>query len=123
MNKANNSHIIRLLVVEDNATLVLAGLRNFFRPDRDLIQVSQSVSSVEETTGLAGNCSFDVILLDLMMPDHTPGENLAFLKTQFPGKPVVINTSLDSDMWRKRMFNMGVHGYVHKNDEIGRAHV
>ncbi|MCX6304276.1 MAG: response regulator transcription factor [Bacteroidetes bacterium] len=116
MNKTNNTHIIRLLVVEDNATLVLAGLRNFFRPDRDLIQVSESVSCVEETLNIADNFIFDVILLDLMMPDHSPGENLAFLKTHFPGKPVVVYTSIDSDIWRKRMFNLGVHGYVHKND-------
>lgn len=108
--------MIRLMVIEDNAILVLAGLRNFFRPERDSIQVYESASCVEEAVRLAVADKFDVILLDMMIPDSTPGNNISMLKNKFPGKPIVIYTSIDSDQWRKRMFNLGVHGYVHKND-------
>ncbi|MDP1621770.1 MAG: response regulator transcription factor [Bacteroidales bacterium] len=115
MKNKNKSRIIRLLVVEDNATLVLAGLRNFFRPERDMIQVCESASTPEVAIELTGD-EFDVILLDLMIPDRTPGKNLSMLKTRFPWKPVVIYTSIDSDLWRKRMFSLGAQGYVHKNE-------
>ncbi|MCK9220740.1 MAG: response regulator transcription factor [Bacteroidales bacterium] len=116
MKNTNTTKLIRLLVIEDNATLVLAGLRNFFRPERDLIQVSESVSCVEAALNQIDTGRFDVILLDLIIPGSSPGENISMLQHQFPGKPIVVYTSIDSNLWRKRMFVSGVHAYVHKND-------
>lgn len=116
MKKENDKGLIRVLVIEDNATLVLAGLRAFFRPERDRIKVCESFPGVEEAVKLSSPDSFELILLDLMIPDHTPGDNISRLKDHFPDKPVVIYTSIDSDLWRKRMFSLGAHGYVHKND-------
>jgi DNA-binding NarL/FixJ family response regulator len=112
----NNPDIIRLLVIEDNATLVKAGLRSFFRPGRDLVQVSEVVTSVAGAIEKTGPDLFDVILLDLIIPGATPKENMRELKKKFPSKPVVIYTSLDSKLWRRTMWNLGASGYVHKND-------
>jgi DNA-binding NarL/FixJ family response regulator len=108
--------IIRVLVIEDNATLVLAGLRNFFRPGRDQIHVKETAGSVEEAFQKVSIDSFDVILLDLIIPGTTPKENMNALNRRFPRKPVVIYTSLDSNLWRKTMWNLGASGYVHKNE-------
>ncbi len=104
------------MVIEDNATIVLAGLRNLFRPVRDQIQVSETATSVEEAIDKIEAGSFDVILLDLIIPGTTPKENIRALKRKFPLKPVLIYTSLDSNLWRRTMWSLGASGYVHKND-------
>ncbi len=104
------------MVIEDNATIVLAGLRNLFRPVRDQIQVSETATSVKEAIEKMDAGSFDVILLDLIIPGTTPKENIRALKRKFPLKPVLIYTSLDSNLWRRTMWSLGASGYVHKND-------
>ncbi|MEI7501618.1 MAG: LuxR C-terminal-related transcriptional regulator, partial [Bacteroidota bacterium] len=43
-------------------------------------------------------------------------QNLHSLKWKFPLKPVLIYTSLDSNLWRRTMWNLGANGYIHKND-------
>ena len=107
---------IQLLIIEDNATLILAGLRGFFRPGRDQIRVSEVFDDVAEAIEKADRNSFDLILLDLFIPGTNPKENIQALHREFPSKPVVIYTSMDSDLWRRTMWNLGARGYVHKND-------
>ena len=104
------------MVIEDNATLVVAGLRNFFRPERDQIRVSEVTVSVSEAIEKIDANSFEVIILDLIIPDTRPTENIQALKRKFPSKPVVIYSSMDSKFWRRTMWNAGASGYVHKND-------
>ncbi|MCX6277438.1 MAG: response regulator transcription factor [Bacteroidetes bacterium] len=112
----NPSDKIRLLVIEDNATLVVAALRNFFRPDRDQIEIFEAFDGVDKAVNAVSADQFDLVLLDLMIPGSTPKENMLTLHHHFPQKPVVIYSSLDSDIWRRRMMVLGAHGYVHKND-------
>ncbi len=114
----NNHHenLIRLLVIEDNATLVLAALRNFFRPGRDQIQVTHVAENVEQVVNQIAESDFDVIILDLFIPYSTPTNNIQTLKQKFPGKPIVVYSSMDSKIWRRKMWELGASGYVHKND-------
>lgn len=105
-----------MLVIEDNATLVVAALRNFFRPDRDQIEIFGAFDSVDKAMDAVSADQFDLVLLDLMIPGSTPKENMLALHHHFPQKPVVIYSSLDSDIWQRRMMVLGAQGYVHKND-------
>ena len=82
-----NNHpenLIRLLVIEDNATLVLAGLRNFFRPGRDQIQVAHVAENVEQVVIQLAESDFDVTILDLFIPHSTPTNNIQALKQKYP---------------------------------------
>ena len=112
----HQKNLIRLLVVEDNATLVLAAMRNFFRPGRDQIQVARVAENVEQVVNHIAESDFDVIILDLFIPYSTPTNNIQALKQKFPGKPVVVYSSMDSKIWRRKMWELGASGYVHKND-------
>jgi DNA-binding NarL/FixJ family response regulator len=112
----DNADLIRLLIIEDNATIVLAALRNFFRPGRDQIQVTQVAENVEQVINQIPESDFDVIILDLFIPYTTPIHNIQSLQQKFPGKPVVVYSSMDSKIWRRKMWELGASGYVHKND-------
>jgi DNA-binding NarL/FixJ family response regulator len=84
--------MIRLFVIEDHPVIV-TGLRNLFRPSRDEIEIVGSASSVDEAVSRAVSDTFDMILLDLWLPDSHPLLNVKKLKDHFHDKPIVIFTS------------------------------
>jgi DNA-binding NarL/FixJ family response regulator len=60
---------------------------------------------------------FDVILLDLYLPNTDPEDNVSKLKNKFPEKPIVIYTSEESSVWEDQMCQAGVHAYLTKYDK------
>ncbi len=107
--------MIRLLVIEDNASIIVAGLRNLFRPERDGIRVEIVAGSAAEAVRKAASPGFDLILLDLWLSNALPMDNFRMLKQAFPGKPVIIYTQDDSPVWRNKMMRAGAGAYIVKN--------
>lgn len=105
--------MIRLLVIEDHPVAV-TGLRGMFRPSRDGIEVSVCESSVDRVISDVRADGFDIIILDLHLFNTDPVHNVKILRHSFPGKPVVIFTSEESDEWQRKMFDSGVKAYILK---------
>jgi DNA-binding NarL/FixJ family response regulator len=55
---------------------------------------------------------YDIILLDLYMPGTQPEENIRYLVKNCPGKPVVIYSTEESSVWKRKAFAAGVKGYI-----------
>jgi len=109
--------MIRLLVIEDHPVIV-NGLRNILRPSRDGIEITGFVQNPDEAVEKIDPGSFDIVLLDLWLhKDHPPLENVKKLKSAFPEKPIVIFTSEDTYMWKRKMFEAGVKAYLLKSAE------
>ncbi len=106
--------MIRLFVTEDHP-VIITGLKNLFRPSRDEIEITGSASNVDDTVARAEPDSFDVLLLDLWLPDANPLVNVKKLKERFPGKPIVIFTSETSTAWQRKMFEAGIMAYLLKS--------
>jgi DNA-binding NarL/FixJ family response regulator len=106
--------MIRLLSIEDH-WLVQEGLKQKLRSDRDGILVSCSVDDIESALKL-DDCQFDIILLDLFIPDSDPVDNVSKLKFKFPDKPIIILTSEESSVWRDQMCEQGIQAYLTKHD-------
>jgi DNA-binding NarL/FixJ family response regulator len=106
--------MIRLFVIEDHPVIV-TGLRNLFRPSRDEIEIVSSASSVDEAVARAVSDTFDMILLDLWLPNSHPLINVKKLKDHFHDKPIVIFTSEESSSWQRKMFEAGVMAYLLKS--------
>ena len=106
--------MIRLLVIEDHPVAV-TGLRNMFRPVRDGIEISIFENSIEKVISNVNAEYFDLIVLDLYLFNTDPLDNLYRLRSHFPGKPVVIFTSEESEDWQRKMFNAGVKAYIFKS--------
>jgi DNA-binding NarL/FixJ family response regulator len=107
--------MVKLFVIEDHATIIVAGLRNIFRPSRDDIEVTGSAVSVQSALPIPELASSDIIILDLWIPGNDPLDNMKLLGEQFPCKPVIIYTSEELPVWQQKMMNAGVKGYVNKN--------
>lgn len=108
--------MIRLFVIEDHPVIV-TGIRNLFRPSRDNIEVIGYAFNPDDAIEKADPATFDIFLLDLLIPGFHPTQNVKRLKEKFPGKPIVMFTSEDSSAWRKKMFEAGVMAYLIKNAE------
>jgi len=107
--------MIRLFVIEDHLTVIVSSLKYLFRPGRDGIIVTDSVSTIAEAIAKADPENFDLFLLDLYLPGHKPIDNIRKLKEHFPGKPIAIYTSEKSNSWKQRMMDEGASTYITKD--------
>ena len=105
--------MIRVFVIDDHPVIV-KGLRDLFRSGRDGIEVIDGALSVMEALDKADPATFDIIILDLWLPNAHPILNVQKLKDHFQGKPIVVFTSEDSSDWKRRMYEAGVAAYLFK---------
>jgi DNA-binding NarL/FixJ family response regulator len=106
--------MIRLFSIEDH-WVVIDGLKSKFRSDRDEMMITCFAENIDIALQVDQNL-FDIILLDLYLPETDPDENVSKLKTRFPEKPIVIYTSEESSVWEDQMCLAGVQAYLTKYD-------
>jgi DNA-binding NarL/FixJ family response regulator len=106
--------MIRLFIIEDHATIIVAGLKRLFYSSRDNIEILGYAESVDQAFESGEIGSADLIILDLWLTNRQPVENLRRLKKQFPGTPVIIYTSEEAFSWKHRMYKEGAEGYLTK---------
>ena len=106
--------MLNVFVIEDHPVIV-AGLKSLFHLSADGIKITGNAESVDNLIGRNDNVKIDLILLDLYLPGSLAGDNVKKLKSTFPGKPIVVYTSEDSDTWKKKMAAYGVNAYITKN--------
>ena len=104
---------IRIYIIDDDQEIIVAGLKNMFRPSRDGIEFTGSAPNLEEFMKVERE-SFDLILLDLYIPGEEPEENIKQLMERYPDKPVVIYTTEEASVWKRKAFQAGVKGYITK---------
>jgi DNA-binding NarL/FixJ family response regulator len=114
--KLNLKTMIKLLMIEDHP-VTIAGLRSYFRPSRDAINITQTAKSINEAIEIGNPDSFDLVLLDLWLPEGEPCENFQRLSQKFPLKPIVIYTSELSLHWQRKMFNLGIKAFLNKTSD------
>ena len=57
------------------------------------------------------------MLIDLWLPNTDPLEVMKILTDRFPGKPVLIYTSEESSVWKRKMMEAGARGFLHKTSD------
>jgi len=107
--------MIRTYVIEDHQAIIVSGLKRFFFPSRDGIEITGSASSVEEAVAKANPATFDLIILDLWLENKTPIPNIKKIREHFLDKKIIIYTYDDSAKWKRRMYLEGAHAYLTKN--------
>ncbi|PYO94808.1 MAG: DNA-binding response regulator [Gemmatimonadetes bacterium] len=116
--------MIRILVVDDHA-LVRRGLIELLQrlPPSGEVQFGEAGSASEAIT-LALAERWDVVLLDLGLPDRHGLEVLKELHKAKPQLPVLILTMFPEDQLALRMLELGAAGYLTKEsapEELVRA--
>lgn len=99
-----------ILIVDDD-TRILKLLKKFFNQNNFLISTAQSVKEAKE---LLLYFVFDLLILDVMLPDITGLEFARFIKTSSTSMPIVMLTALGDPLDKIKGLETGVNDYLTK---------
>jgi two-component system, NarL family, invasion response regulator UvrY len=104
--------LLKLLIVDDHA-IVRHGLRQIVS-DTDDIRVEAEADNSAGAVRLVRERSFDVVLLDISLPDKNGMETLKQLRRERPEIRVLMLTSHAEDEFGVRALKAGAAGYLTK---------
>ncbi|HJP03588.1 MAG: GGDEF domain-containing response regulator [Chromatiales bacterium] len=110
---------MKLLLVEDNLTdaeFLQASLRRSKAEDVDLTHVT----TIKEGTRAVRKGGFDVILLDLNLPDGSGIECVEAMQEADPDMPIVVLSGQDDEDFAISILSIGVQDYLVKWEGKGR---
>lgn len=104
--------MIRILIADDHA-IVRAGLKQFIADQLDM-EVAGEAATGAETIALVRSQEFDIVLLDISMPDKNGIDTLKTIKQIRPDLPVLILSAHAEEQYAVNLLRAGVAGYVNK---------
>lgn len=113
---------IRVLIADDHQ-IVRAGISQFIAEQGDM-EVAAEARSGDEVIALTRQQDFDVVLLDISMPDKNGIDTLRILKQSRPGLRVLMLSGFPEEQYAVNLLRAGASGYIAKDaapDEIIRA--
>ena len=114
--------MIRLLIADDHQ-IVRAGIAQFIADQGDM-QVAAEARSGDEVINLVRQQEFDVVLLDISMPDKNGIDTLRILQQTKPGLRVLMLSGFPEEHYAVNLLRAGASGYIAKDappEEIIRA--
>ncbi|MBN2026896.1 MAG: response regulator transcription factor [Actinobacteria bacterium] len=103
---------IRVLVVDDHI-IVRQGLRLIMDEEPDM-EVAGEASSVEELMNKIRESEWDVVLLDITLPDRSGLEALEDIRAIKPGLPVLVLSMHPEEQYASQALKKGASGYLSK---------
>ncbi len=103
---------IRVLIADDHA-IVREGLKQIIG-DSGLITVAGEAENAQQAIQKVREGGFDILLLDISMPDRNGIDVLKQVKKELPGLPVLMLTMHREDQYAIRAMKAGASGYLTK---------
>jgi two-component system, NarL family, invasion response regulator UvrY len=104
--------MIRILIADDHA-IVRAGLRQFIADQIDM-QVTGEAATGDQAIALVRKQDFDLVLLDISMPDKNGIDTLKAIKQIKPELPVLILSGHAEEQYAVNLLRAGASGYLNK---------
>ena len=105
--------MIRVLIADDHPVVGL-GLKSILEKEAD-ISVSNLARTARETLELVRKTDFDILLLDISLPDRSGMEVLRQLKSEYPEIKVLVVSMYSEDLYAVRVLKEGASGYLTKD--------
>ncbi len=106
--------MIKVLIADDHP-IVRKGLRQMIEEALDMVVAGEAASG-GEALALTRAERFDVLVLDLTMPDGDGIEVLGRLRAEQPDLPVLIISMHPEDQYAVRLLQAGAAGYLSKKE-------
>lgn len=103
---------IRVLIADDHA-IVRAGLRQIIADTSELTVAGESEDGLGTIRMLRAR-SYDVVLLDISLPDKNGIDVLKQIKSEYPKLPVLMLSMYREDQYAIRALKAGASGYLNK---------
>ena len=115
MEALASTHKKRILVVDDHA-LVRAGFRQLIDRTDDL-EVGGEAGTAAGALELAMAEEFDVVMLDISLPDASVVETVATLRRRRPELPILIVSMHAEEQYAVNLLRAGASGFFPKAGE------
>jgi len=102
----------KILVVDDHA-IVRQGLKQILADTPDLV-VAGEASTGQEALEKVRTGQWDVVILNISLPDRSGVTVLEQLKTQYPDLPVLMLSMHAEEQYAVRVMKAGAAGYLPK---------
>ncbi|MGC3963082.1 MAG: response regulator transcription factor [Rhodocyclaceae bacterium] len=106
------SEKIKVLIADDHA-IVRHGLKQILSETDDLSVVGEADGGVKAMQMMRGTV-YDVVLMDISMPDRNGIDTLKLVKKEFPRVPVLILSMHPEEQYAVRALRAGAAGYLSK---------
>ncbi len=103
---------IRVLIADDHA-IVRQGLRQILSDTPDLTVAGEAENGVQAVNMVRAG-EWDVVLMDVSMPDRNGIDALKLIKKEFPRLPVLILSMYPEEQYAIRALKAGAAGYLTK---------
>ena len=103
---------IRVLIADDHA-IVRQGLRQILSDTPDLTVAGEAENGVQAVQ-MVRSGEWDVVLMDVSMPDRNGIDALKLIKKEFPRLPVLILSMYPEEQYAIRALKAGASGYLTK---------
>lgn len=105
--------MLKILLADDHA-VVRGGIRKFLEATKDVEIVAEATTG-EEALAQVRKGDFDVMLLDISLPDLNGLEVLKRVKRERPSMPVLVFSMHSEDDFAVPAFDAGASGYLTKD--------
>lgn len=114
MSTADNKQI-SILIADDHA-VVRQGLKQILSQTPDLVVRGEAASGQEAIEKVREN-GYQIVLLDIGLPDKNGLDVLKELKSEFPNLPVLVLSMYPEDRFEERFLKAGASGYLTKESD------
>ena len=101
------------ILIADDHVIVRAGLKEFIADQPDMEVTAEAATGAEAIAAVRAY-DFDVVLLDILMPDKNGIDTLKTLAHIKPELPVLILSTYGEDQYAVNLLRAGAAGYVNK---------
>lgn len=115
---AQIDHNITVLIADDHE-VTRQGIRHFLEQVPDMCVVGEAQDG-DEIKMLVAEFMPHILLLDLVMPNHSPVEFEKWVRTYYPETITLVLTSHDRDAYLAGMLEAGAVGYLDKKLRAGQ---
>jgi DNA-binding NarL/FixJ family response regulator len=104
--------MLQIIIADDHA-VVRTGLQFIFDTTSDMVLAAECRNGAELLEQLK-NQSYDVVILDITMPETDAFEVLEQIKSLYPKLPVIVFTMNSDRSFALRMFKKGADAFINK---------
>ncbi|HUT59254.1 MAG TPA: response regulator transcription factor [Phycisphaerae bacterium] len=109
--------MIRVLIADDHA-VVRQGLKQILGDTPEMLVAGEATNGQEVLDKVRAE-TWDVVILDISMPDRSGLDILKQLRSERPKLPVLVLSMYSEDQYAMRVLKAGASGYLTKNSAAG----
>jgi DNA-binding NarL/FixJ family response regulator len=101
------------ILLADDHPMVRAGLREFLEEERGITQIGEAGSGKETLEKLRAG-KWDLVILDINMPDRSGLDILRYIRASYPEAKVLVLSAFPERQYAVNVLKAGASGYLSK---------